>query len=392
MSDDEPDHDLLDFLRQHFQKATITPAIPETQVLEGAEYVYDNAIDVAIDYQSTKAAAAMIYEQMQKKEYSTKTWSSHELHPKAKDESTVAFIFTMDLLNFSFWSEKDEEERFAIEYKGKKWTGYWSLVAALQRALEEDIPITSSDFWQNEDECTEEVLRHVFRSSTEEEIPLLKERLACLREAGQILYEVRTPAPVPHFPVSLLSPTLSATLTPPQKYQCSFTNCITSASHSAASLVNLLASNFPCFNDVVRFENRKSVHLLKRAQICVADLWAAFEGEGFGEFDDIDKITMFADYRVPQILNTLGCLWYSPLLDHAVRQKKVIESGHSWEIQMRGCSIWCVELIRREILRNHPHAKINAILIDFFLYDTMKEREVAGQDEIPHHRTRSIWY
>lgn len=55
-----------------------------------------------------------------------------------------------------------------------------------------DIPITSSDFWQNEDECTEEVLRHVFRSSTEEEIPLFQERIACLREAGQILYEVRS--------------------------------------------------------------------------------------------------------------------------------------------------------------------------------------------------------
>jgi hypothetical protein len=56
--------------------------------------------------------------------------------------------------------------------------------------LDPDIPITSSDFWQNEDECTEEVLKHVFRSSTEEEIPLLQERMTCLREAGQILYEV----------------------------------------------------------------------------------------------------------------------------------------------------------------------------------------------------------
>lgn len=54
-----------------------------------------------------------------------------------------------------------------------------------------EIPITSSDFWQNEDECTEEVLRHVFRSATEEEIPMFQERMACLREAGNILYEVR---------------------------------------------------------------------------------------------------------------------------------------------------------------------------------------------------------
>lgn len=137
MSDNEADPELLAFLREHFQKASLKPKVPETQVLEGAEYVYDNSIDVALDYQSTKAAAAMIYEQMQKKEYSTKTWASHELHPKARDESTVAFIFTMDLLNFSFWSEKNDDERFAVEYKAKKWTGYWSLVASLQRALDE---------------------------------------------------------------------------------------------------------------------------------------------------------------------------------------------------------------------------------------------------------------
>lgn len=121
-----------------------------------------------------------------------------------------------------------------------------------------------------------------------------------------------------------------------QKYECSFTKCIEAANYSAAALVNILADNFDCFNDVVRFENRKSVRLLKRAQICVADLWAAFEGEGIGQFDDIDKITMFADYRVPQILNSLGCLWYSPSLDNMIRQKKIIESGHSFEIQMRG--------------------------------------------------------
>jgi hypothetical protein len=138
MSDSEPDNELLDFLRQHFSKASIA-SVPETKVLEGAEYVYDNSIDVALDSQSTIAAAAMIYKQMQKKEYSTKTWRSHDFHPQALDASTVDFIFTMDLLNFSFWSEKDEEERFAIEYQGKRCTGYKSLVAALQRALEEGL-------------------------------------------------------------------------------------------------------------------------------------------------------------------------------------------------------------------------------------------------------------
>jgi hypothetical protein len=133
-----------------------------------------------------------------------------------------------------------------------------------------------------------------------------------------------------------------------QKYQCSFTNCIAEAGNSAAALVNILADNFPCFNDVVRFENRKSVRFLKRAQICVADVWAAFEGEGFGQFDDIDKITIFADYRIPQMLNILGCLWYSPLLDNAIRHKKLIETGCSWEIQLRGMT--CISCSRTSCL------------------------------------------
>lgn len=152
--------------------------------------------------------------------------------------------------------------------------------------------------------------------------------MQCLREAGQVLYDVWTNAFVT-FQYLIANIYL-------QKYQSSFAECIEAAACSAAALVNILAADFPCFNDVVQYENRKSVRLLKRAQICVADLWAAFDGQSFGEFHDIDKISMFADYRVPQILNSLGCLWYSPALETAIRKKQLIESGHRWEIQLRG--------------------------------------------------------
>lgn len=137
MSDSEPDPELLELLRQHLRGKLTLDEEPETGVLEGAEYVYDNSIDVALDMRATKNAAAFIYDQMQQKEYSTETWAEHELHPKAKNEKTVAFIFTMDLLNFSFWSLRSEDERFAVSYRDKTWTGYWSLVASLQRALDE---------------------------------------------------------------------------------------------------------------------------------------------------------------------------------------------------------------------------------------------------------------
>lgn len=101
---------------------------------------------------------------------------------------------------------------------------------------------------------------------------------------------------------------------------------------------------------------------------------------------------------------------YCPPLENKIRRLELIPSGHTWELQIRGkcfdnkhcrpepcslflgCSIWAVELIRREILVLQPDAPINAILIDFFLYDFAKAREVAGEEAIPHHRTRSIWY
>lgn len=143
MSDDEADPELLALLRQSLGLGPgSATALPNTRVLESAEYIADNAIDVSISMGGTKAAAHTVWTIMQDKSYSTHTWSEHELHPKAKDEATVNFIFTMNLLNFSFWSELSADQRFAIEYKDRKWTGYWSLVAALQRALDEGISTT----------------------------------------------------------------------------------------------------------------------------------------------------------------------------------------------------------------------------------------------------------
>ena len=131
----------------------------------------------------------------------------------------------------------------------------------------------------------------------------------------------------------------------PQKYDCSFANCIAAADGSAAALVNLLARDFGCFRDEFRFPpagggggggGRRTVRFLKRAQILAADVWACFGGESHGAFRDVDKITTFADYRVPQILASLGCIGYSPPLLSMVQGRCLIESGSSYELQIRG--------------------------------------------------------
>jgi hypothetical protein len=48
--------------------------------------------------------------------------------------------------------------------------------------------------------------------------------------------------------------------------------------------------------------------------------------------------------------------------------------------------------MKRQIMRNHPELDVNAVLIDFYLYDLSKELEAKGQESLPHHRTRSVWY
>lgn len=135
--EDDADPELIALLRQSLGLGASSQPKPEdTGVLDSANHIYNNSIDVAIDMYGTKRAAAHIWENMQHRQYSTQTWSEHELHPKEKDEATLNFIFTMDLLNFCFWSD-NPDRKFTVIYHDKLWTGYWALVAALQRALDE---------------------------------------------------------------------------------------------------------------------------------------------------------------------------------------------------------------------------------------------------------------
>ena len=53
---------------------------------------------------------------------------------------------------------------------------------------------------------------------------------------------------------------------------------------------------------------------------------------------------MFADYRVPQILNSLGLIKYSDHLMDTLKQNPYLEKSCNLEVEIRGCSIWSVEV------------------------------------------------
>lgn len=342
-------------------------------VLETVEYVANNADHVTVNVNECQSAAGDILANMKTQSYSTKTWNEPELTPKTKDQTTVDWIFLVDLLNFSFWSDTDVQDsglassqRFTVSYNDKDYTGYWSLCAAINRALDEGIPITTPSYWASDDFSLEK-LAHVFRSVTRETVPLLEMRYDIMKQAGSVFKD---------------------------KKLASFAQILEQNKRkSAMDLVATVASLFPSFKDEATYKGR-NIHIYKRAQILVADIWACFDGEGYGEFVDIDKVTMFADYRVPQILHDLGCLKYSEGLYKHIGDLKMIESGDPREVELRACSIWAVELIRREMIKRDSETKVNAILIDFFLWDTAKKNQQKDYKgvSVQCHRTRSCYY
>ena len=59
-------------------------------------------------------------------------------------------------------------------------------------ALEEGIPITDPTFYASEERCPDSLIEHVFRAAplALEGIPLLRERIAIMREVGATLCAV----------------------------------------------------------------------------------------------------------------------------------------------------------------------------------------------------------
>lgn len=332
-----------------------------SRVRESAKFIADNSSRVHVNAQNCKRYAGALVEQFKNHTRSAKNNAKASLDPVPSEFHVMNLIFTISLLNFSFWSPSDQTHRFRVLYKGHNFDGYFSCVAAIRRALDEGMPITSPTFWTSAAFSTD-VLSYVFRSETNERIPLLEKRYDVLREAGEVMERLG---------------------------HRDFDTLVVTARQSALKLVDILVKNFPSFNDIAMYRGRE-VQFYKRAQILVADLWACFEGKGPAYFYDISEITMFADYRVPEILCNLGCIEYCDSLARKLESYEMVEPGSQEEVEIRGCSIWAVEEILRFYKMTCPQDPLNAILLDYTLWK--KAKEASFQPKIPHHRTRSIYY
>jgi len=276
-------------------------------------------------------------------------------------ERTVNWLLVLDALNFCFWAEKGQP-RWRIDYQGEILDGYWAEAASLTRAVEEGIALWDAGYLST---MSREDLAYVFRptkgtgGSVGAMIPLFDARLAHVHEVGRVLLE---------------------------RYAGQFAHVVEKAEGSAVKLALLLAQEFPSFRDVAVYHNH-DVLFFKRAQICVADLYSAFGGKRWGAFTDLDKLTIFADYKLPQVLRHYGVLEYAPDLAQRIDNQELLQPGGEEEVELRAATIWACELLRREMSRISGHA-ITAVEVDQLLWFLGQQ----PSEMRPYHRTRTIFY
>jgi hypothetical protein len=161
---------------------------------------------------------------------------------------------------------------------------------------------------------------------------------------------------------------------------------VESADHRAEKLVACLRI-MPFFDDVAIWNGRK-VPFMKRAQLTAADLGLAFEGQGWGRFDDLDQLTIFADNLVPHVLRVDGVLDYDPDLAAHVDREDPLEVGSVEEIEIRAAALHAVELLKHH-LHAAGHARITSMDLDYLLWNRGQADRYRA---IPRHRARGVFY
>ena len=277
------------------------------------------------------------------------------------------YLVALEALNFCFW---DSEPRWRVRHEGRVYDGYWALAAALRRAIREDgLELWDAGFLAGLDmPQVSRLLRGEGRP-----IPLLEQRLANLREVGQVLME---------------------------RWEGQFGNVVQASGGDAARLVAAIVAEFPSFDDRVSWTaaggRETTVRFYKRAQICAADLARLLPSHPLGRLQGIERLTAFADYKVPQVMRAEGILVLVSPLAGRVDRGEELPAGSGEEVAIRAATIWGCEWIARAL--NHERAAkevspnafnpATAAKVDYLLWS-------AGQDSTglpPYHRTRTGYY
>ncbi|NOX44801.1 MAG: hypothetical protein GXO72_03565 [Caldiserica bacterium] len=267
-----------------------------------------------------------------------------EYHFVGGEELTLRYLLVLDALNFCFWPGKGRW--YVRGPRGERLDGYYALSYGLARAAA-DTPGFFDP--RNLASMSEEALRERLG-----DIPLLPVRARIVREVGKALLAFGSARSF--FAVG-----------------------------SCAELVERVTAHLPSFRDACLYRGRW-IPFYKRAQILCSDVHGAFQGEGPGAFPDMDWLTAFADYKLPQLLRAHGALVLCPGLAARIDRHELIPAGSDEEIEIRAATVHAVELLVMELARLGRPAR--AFEVDWTLWNLSQGMELPH----PYHRTITVFY
>ena len=314
--------------------------------------------------------------------YSRTSLSEHVQHQRF--ERIALYILVMDTINFCFWPKsnvKNDGQDNLLEYE--------HLASALKILAEKDdvldydcgnMMIAEDSYAfapQNLIKLTPETFLNMMMplmpNDVDYIIPNVQERVRLLNEMGQALLTF---------------------------HRGSATYFIAQSKRSADLMVYHILESFSGFRDTAIDRDGRIIAFYKRAQILVADLWAALGSENgedkYGKnmcnFDDMEKITMFPDYRIPQLLRSMDILTYSQQLGDKVDNKIELEAFSMDELYIRAATVVAVDLLVENVQSKIAKDKdINAVKMDWYLWNLGEILDRQGKLS-PHHRIRTIFY
>lgn len=270
-------------------------------------------------------------------------------HHFGSAESTLAYILTLDTLNFgSGW--------FPYLRKRDALSGYYTVALCLKDRFDGEGPWRAAELAEFEaEDCARVFDQDLARPEAAELMGLFAQ---ALQHLGRFLLA---------------------------DYDGRFEGPVEAAGRSAAHLLELLAG-MPFYADVAHYDGLE-VPFYKRAQIAAADLALAFHGRGPGAFDDLDELTVFADNLVPHVLRLEGVLCYTPELLARIEAEEPLPAGCHEEIEIRAGAVHAVECLVEALARRGRRACAHEL--DNLLWRRGQSPAIKAH---PRHRTRSVFY
>lgn len=308
------------------------------QVLDTCSYVYENSKHVKIDINKIKELA-------KDNRFNEKTayWLSSNPYGilNLDVEDIINFLVILESIDCSFWGEP----KWTMKTDKVNTDGAIALMYALLRLREQkgNLNFERITF----DEFSEALKGNV-------EIPLLEERYKVVLQVSKIINK---------------------------KMQNNFYHYIKNITKDIV-LFNTIINNFPSFADTRTYDN-KTIYFYKLAQLLTSDI-LHIRSLKEGITVDYSNLVGCADYKIPQVLRSLGVLVYDKELSDLVDNKNELEENSIYEVEIRANMVVAINLIKKEL-----NNKVSAIDINDTIWSFSQDKT---KKSLPYHLTRTLSY